>query len=281
MNNIEDKLINISNIDTDYENINFFNFDLDINNINKNQLEGNNNIISMDSSKYILINFNYLNNNDFYNPVIKTNINNTNNDTNNTTIPLSELINNISATLNDKKNIIINLDTFLSDLLKSFKNNDIIKQLELDFHRSNFFINYKKIFDLEQIKYYFEYKTQDFSYVIYNKYNLLDIIYAIHTQAIVGSIYEYLYKILKIYDIHIVEISNKIYNNSLSFYTNIYNNCIYINVSKRLKLISLNYRNNYIDLGEIKIDINFSFYLNELNFTNNEYAYFSIIYNKN
>lgn len=287
MNNTDNKLINITN-NNDYDNINFFNFDLDINNIqNNNQLEGNNNVISnciIDNSKYILINFNYLNSTNFLNPNIPNNINNINN-----TIPLNVLINNINNILNKNKNIIISLDTFLDDLLKSFKDkNDINKQLELDFHRSLYFINYKKIYDLEQLTYYFEYKTLNSSHIIYNKFNIIDIIYAIHTQAVLGSIYEYIYKILKNLDIHIVDISkfnnnynNNTNNNSLSFYTNIYNNNIFINISKRMKIISLNYKNSHIDLGEIKIDINFSFYINETNFVNNEYVYFNIIYNKN
>ena len=274
MNNYDEKIISINNNDSEYEDIKFFNFDLKISNYNNNQIESNNNIITYDdNSKCILINFNYMNKDNFYNPISKNYNNN---------ISIEELINQISNILNDNKSIIINLDTFITDILNSFKNvENINKQLELDFSRAWYFINYNKIHELEQMKYYFEYKISKSNYISYNKYNILEIICSLHTQAVIGPIYEYLYKILKNLDIHIVEISDKTHHTGLSFYTNIYNNIIYINVTKRMKLISFNYRNNHIDLGEIKIDINFSFHLNDINFINNEYVYFNITYIKN
>lgn len=137
----------------------------------------------------------------------------------------------INSDINIKDNnefiILVDYDTILNDLRKSYNNNNnkIYEQFLRDYKRCKIYINKKKENDYKIFTNYFE------LLFIINNYNIYDL-YLFCTQAIMGYCLEQLYKKLD-KNLYIGELK-KI--KSLYYFINCKNNRIIINIKKKLRI---------------------------------------------
>jgi hypothetical protein len=145
---------------------------------------------------------------------------------------------------------------YIEDIRESY-NNKVLNQIKTDFHRQKIYFNNILVKNINQYMSYLEYKTSSKNY---NNEKILEYIFSLSTQAIIGGVFEMLQIKFNEDNIFLAEIPSHLnYNRTLLINFNFYDNNIKFIVRKNMRIFNINKNDNDNNLSICKIELSGEF----------------------